>query len=148
MTVYISGQLDQIDVHGEMTQSGNSTDTTINTVNVWEPVLNFSAGSLDNMTFASNALTILFDGDYDVSWACNASIAATNKVAEFGVSVNDAIQDNLTTQRKFATADIGAIAGVGVLSLSAGDVVKFETRNITDDTDILIANATLTVHRI
>jgi hypothetical protein len=145
MTVYVSGK---IEAHGSMTQSGNSTDTTINTVNVWEQVLNYSAGLLDNATFASSAITIGLDGDYDVTWTCGASVGATNKVFEFSVSVNDVIQDNLTIPRKFATLDIGAIAGTGLLRLHQGDVLKFEARNLTDATDVLVVNSTVTAHRI
>jgi hypothetical protein len=137
------------DVHGAMDQVDNSTATTISVLNQWEEVANFSAGLLDNFTFASNALTCGLDGDFEVNWSCSAIAASANTTFEFAISINDTIETDTVIQRKFSTnTDAGAMACVQLKNLSADDVLKFEVRNVTDTTNITIKYCNVVAHRI
>lgn len=151
MTVYYSG--DQTSAaaerHGEMYQYDNAVATSISAVDTWTEVANFSEGETDNITFASNSLTVVFAGDYELNWYCTALSAVANKVFEFAVSVNDTIVDKCKVRRSFSTTtDAGSMAGSCVLALAANDVVKFEIQNITDDNNITVVNADVMLHEI
>lgn len=151
MAVYYSGDqsLSGLDNHGEMYQAGNAVNTVINTVDVWEEVANFSEGLSHNFMFVFNTLVCGRDGDYELNWSCGAVSIVADKVFEFSISVDDVIQDKFTKQRTFSnTTNSGAMAGVGLLSLTVGQVVKFEVRNITDAADILIVSCDVMIHEI
>jgi hypothetical protein len=147
MTNY-SSDVGFFDVHGEMYRADVATATTINTQNDWEQILNFSQGAVDNVSFASNALTVAVSGDFDIVWTASSAIGTTNKTFEMAVFIDGALQDKTQSRRRFSTADIGVWAGSGIINITSGQVVDLRCRNITDDTDITHNFCNLKIHRI
>lgn len=144
---YSSDQAGQLDVYGSMYQRANAVPTTITTVNLWYQVVNFSAGELAEVTFASDALTVARTGPFAITWACDAVSALSNKTFEFTVTVDDVVQAQLTMQHNFATANREALSSTSVITLTAGEVIKYKVRNITDNTNITIVDCNLALHR-
>lgn len=131
---------------GEMYQTNNAVATTINTVDVWEQIVNFSEGLVEGVTVASSAFTVPKDGKIQVFWGGSTAAAGVNKTFEIAPSKNDVMQLKGPIGRKYSTVDIGASAGPMVLDVVAGDVIKLEIRNITDNTDVTVQNCNFEVH--
>ena len=137
--------------YAEMYQTANSTATTINTVDVWEQVLNFSGGETCNCSVASSAMTLGVNahGKFHVAASVSGVPDAVNQVMEFAISVNDVIATKTTQSRKFSsTTDSGSVAIVAILDLADGDVVKLEVRNTTGDSDFTVQNANVNIGKI
>jgi len=106
MTDYINGVKTQLATsHGEMYQNDNSTATTINTINVWEEVGNFSGGELLNVSFANDSLTVATAATYHIVVSLSTAAASPNKNFEFAISVNDTIVDKTKIERRFDVGD-------------------------------------------
>ncbi len=114
----------------EMFISDNSSATTINTVNVWEEIDNFTAGETKGCTISGSDITINTDAIYLIVVSISATSAATNKVFQFAASIDNVIQAHVQIERKFATTDVGSISINGILTLLESEIVKLEVRNI------------------
>lgn len=137
--------------YGEMYQNDNATATTINTINVWEEVNNFSSGELNGVTFANSDLTVTKAGKYHLNASISGIPQTANHTFEFAVSVNDNIITKTKNKRLFSsTSDSGSISLNGILNLSANDVVKLELRNLTTGTNgnFTVQNSNLTLNKI
>lgn len=136
--------------HAEMWQNDNAVVTTINTVDIWEEVNNFSSGLLESWTHSAGALTVGSNagGNYGCSAAISSASAGTNQVFEFSFSVNDVIQEKCDDERKYSTVDTGAQPVRCDLALVAADVVKLEVRNVTSAANITIVDANAGCHRL
>lgn len=136
---------------GEAYQTGNSTATTINTVNVWEEVDNFIAGENQGVTVASGTMTVDSGqgGVYSIAVALSGLAGAANNIYEFAFSVNDTILTKSIGSRKFAsTTDAGSVSLNCLSNLSAGDIVKLEVRNTTSASNFTVVNSNMTIQRI
>jgi len=136
--------------YGEMYQAGNANVTTINTVNVWEEVDNFSTGDVRGITFADSDLTISAgsDGTYLVIYTVSADSAVAAKDFEMAISIDDGIQSECTTSRTFASTTTGNSGGQCILDLTATDVIKLEVRNTTDDNNVTVIDSNISLHKI
>lgn len=132
----------------EMFISDNGSATTINTVNVWEEIDNFTAGETKGCTVSGSDITINTDAIYLIVASISATAAATNKVFQFAASIDNVIQAHIQIERKFATTDVGSMSINGILTLLESEVVKLEVRNITDATNITIKHANFTMHKL
>lgn len=139
-----------LETFGEMYQTDNTSDTTVNTVNVWEEINNFSVGELQYVTFANSDLTIgaLGEGQHTVS--CSLSgvpLILPNQIFEFAFSVNNVIQTKTKMSRKFtSTTDVGTVTLRGILDLVENDVIKVELRNTSSDNNFEVHNANVSLH--
>jgi len=133
---------------GEIYQNNNANVTTINTVNVWEHVTNFSSGELVNITFGSNALTIQSTGKYLLMGSISSQSALANKDFEFAISINDSINTKTISKRRYGNTDTGSQSISAILNLTASDVIKLEVRNLTDANNITIVDANISLHFI
>jgi hypothetical protein len=134
---------------GNMYQKDNATVTTINTVNVWEKVENFSAGALRKCTFATNTLTTpAHAGSYKISATISSSAASANKIFEFAIYVEGVEAVGGIVRRKFSSTDVGTMAVTCVATLAASDTVELYVRNITDTTNHTIVHSSVSLFRI
>jgi len=133
---------------GEMYIDGNTNVTTISAVDTWTDVADFVAGKLNQVTFASNKLTVLETGTYDVEWNLSSQAAVANKTFEFCVTVETTQQDKTVIARRYSSADVGASSGGGYIDLNAGDEVFLQVQNLTDATNITVTQANLRLHKI
>ena len=137
--------------YGEMYQNDNATATTINTVDVWEEVNNFSSGELNLVTFADSDLTVTEVGKYHLNVSLSGIPQTANHTFEFAISVNDAIVTKTKSKRLFSSvSDSGTISLNGIIDLAVNDVVKLELRNLTTGTNggFTVQNCNLTLNKI
>lgn len=138
--------------YGEMYQYDNSNATTINTVDIWEEVNNFTAGELgstsEGITFNAQSLVIKRNGLYHVNYSASIEAASTNKDFEFAISVNDNIENKSIIKRYIATNDTGDISGTCLINLNKDDYIKFEVRNLTDATNITIVDCNVNLIKV
>lgn len=132
---------------GEMFQQANVVETTINTVNIWEQVINFSEGEISFVTFATNTFTIQTAGKYLCNAAITANAVTSNQDFQFAFSINDAIQAKTTIPRNFTTSS-GNIGMTAMLTLAVDDEVKLEVRNVTNANNILVTHSDFNIHGI
>jgi len=135
---------------GEMYIADNSTETTISAGSTWyEVTTGATAGSLVNVTFSTNKLTVSEDGKYFITWSASTSAASINNIFRIGISVNDSAPANNTIiRRKYGNTDVGASAGSAVLDLSTDDYIKLEVYNETGTGNITVSWANIQLHRL
>lgn len=129
---------------------GNGVATTINTVNVWEHVQVFSnAGPVSGVTFSANSFTVADAGVYRVTYSVSATAPSNNQTFEYAFSVDDAIDNSSILRRKInSITDAGAISMTTFLDLSASEVVKFETRNITGTANTTFTHGNINIELV
>lgn len=133
---------------GEMFQNDNAVVTTIDTLDVWEQVLNFSVGEIQFTTFDSDSIQVTNSGRYQT--ICSVSmkmVSGGSKDIELAFSINDAIQAKTRIERNFDTS-LGAVTITGVLNLSSDDIVKLEVRNRADTVNILVVHSSFNIHSL
>ena len=146
--------------YGEMQILQNSTaiavtaaaDSTLYTTTDYIKIAGiWSAGVVDGITYANNELTVPVTGVYHLAGWANTTASASNIIVGVKYAVNGTvIPSNLapTIRRKIGSGtDIGAISGIGLVELSAGDVLSLwlacdTTCNIT------IPDAGLSLHLV
>ena len=130
--------------------NANAVETTINTVNVWEPiggVLGNIAASTD-FTFAANAYTYigLTQLSFDVVGIA-ASISKTGpgfRAFEIGIFVNAALHG--TGFSASSEQSIRAYVAVDQpIVLTTADVIDMRIRNLTDADNVTVIDAKLSV---
>lgn len=133
--------------HGEMYIQGNTTATTIGTSDTWVQVTGWTGAKLQNVTFASDELTVSNAGDYQV----NVAISMTGAGADtwtFGIAVNDTVDETSRVERKTTSVDVGALALVGIETLAVDDTVQLYVKNQTLTNNPTITEAALTLHML
>lgn len=149
--VQYSSTVSPSNVYGELAVIDNSDDTLISGTSTWQEVVQLEEGHPPQgiTTVSGFMMQIPQDGVYQISWHACATAATAAKDFEFGVSVNGTTSFHTIIQRHFSTnTDMGAMAGSSIDSLSEGDILKFELRNIDDTSNITVENAVVTVHKL
>jgi hypothetical protein len=136
--------------YGEMYINNNSTATTIGTINTWYEIGNFVTGSVSGWAFSASSLTASTgsSGMYFVSFS-TSFFGGSNDEYDIAISINDVIQNNMILRRKLGTGgDVGVAAGCGIVSITDGDVIKLEIRNVTVGADATIKQADISIFRL
>jgi len=131
----------------EMGIQDNVTATTINTVNVWEEISVLEQQDTFNMGVEGSVMVIPSTGVYFFTYSVSSSAASANKNFEFAISIDDVIDDESRKERRFSNTDVGNLGDTGYISVMEGDSVKFEVRNITDNTNTTLESATVTFEK-
>ena len=87
-------------------------------------------------------------GVYKGSWMACGTSAANSNIFEFAAYVNTTRAAASTTKRKFSSSDCGSSTASELVTLAAGDIVSFMTRNITATANITFGSFTLNIHKI
>lgn len=136
----------------EMWEVGNTAPTIINTVNIWETVVQLvSPGELVSWTHdGAGALTAGAQtaGKYVVSINASMRIASPNKFFDIAIAINDVVKFNTVARRWFATSDIDTLSTGGIINIADGDVITMKTRNITDASNIILVMGNVNLHRL
>ena len=145
---YHSGQWNG-SAYGEMYQVNNAVVTTINTVNVFEDIVNFTVGELKETTFSSSTLTTgLITATYLVTYsACLDGIS--NKTYEVAVKVDGTVRDESHSCVTIATGgrDV-SVSGSFILTIGDEEDIKLVIANVNDSTNVIIVDASLNITRI
>ena len=138
---------------GEIYQVDNGVATTINTINVWEQIINYIVGENSFVTIASSKMTIEVAGKYLLNASLSATVVSgSNKAIEFAIFVDsgagDVLVSKIKTKRVLGATAEGAASLTGLLSLAVDDVVSIKTRNTTDAINVLVVNSNLNIHGV
>lgn len=136
--------------YGNMFQRDNATFTTINTVNIWEDVVNFVTGEVKEVSFASSTLITPSDttGTYMIQY--NACIEdGTTKLYELSIEIDGTIHDaSLSCLTIPIASNPASLGGSFIATIGASKSVKLLVRNTTNADDILIINSSVSLHKI
>ena len=135
--------------YGNMYQRLNAVVTTINTVGVFEDVLNFTAGELKETTFSSS---VLATGDitatYQISYGACIS-GSTNKTFESAIEVDGAVRDESASCATVATGGNDVSLGSSfILTIGPNKDIKMVIRNATDTSNLTVIDASVSITRI
>ena len=141
--------LDNHETYGEMYIQGNATATTISTADTWTQVTaGWTGGITNNATFSTDQLSVDYSaGDYEIAVALSFTGAA-NDTWTFGIAVNDSVDETSRIERKTSSTDVGAIALVGVFTLSASDTVQLYVKNQDLTNNPTVTEAALTLRKL
>lgn len=135
-------------VYGEMFQVNNIVATTINTMDVFEDVVNFSTGEMKETAFASSTLTTGQAGTYLVTFsACIEN--STNVTYEMAVKIDGTVRDESHTCATIATGgnDV-SMSGSFILTIAASKDIKLVIANKTNTANPTIIDASVNIVRI
>lgn len=137
----------------EMWERDNVTQTVINTVNVWEQITTITNnGSTLGFTF-DNAGQFTVDnveeitGTYEIDVKVSSAAVSANKDFEMACFINNVLQENTASKRRYSSGDTGSQGAGGLVSLAVGDTIDFRVRNLTDATNIIIVDINFSVIR-
>jgi hypothetical protein len=132
------------------TASDDSDVTTINTVDVWEPIANtlVQGVTTPTLTFAANAFTYIgpnqvVQTSLKASMSCKLD-AAGDAAYDIGIFVNDLLILNAMTVN-VADTGISYVATEIQRLLVTGDVIDFRVRSRVGTEDIIVQNAQLII---
>ena len=128
--------------------TNNAGQTTINTVNVWETIIQLTQNG-NTIGFTFNGAGVLtadntvekIAGVYSITAAISSAAVSANKDYEIGVFVNEDLQTKTISKRRYSSGDTGTQSLSGLLSIVSGDNISIRIRNITDSTNIIIVDA-------
>jgi hypothetical protein len=137
--------------YGEMYANNAGTTVTISVVDTWYAFNSgFSGGTNKNFTFQnSHELLTSTAGVYRLWYSLSVESASSNQDYEFGVTVNNTIQNN--TVSHFHEQNINSefcVSGGGIITLAANDVIRLAVRNRTATNNIKLEHASFTLLRI
>ena len=131
--------------------SNNSTETVINTIDVWEPIggTMASVASTPTFTFATNQYTYVGPDQIEptaISVHGNLSTPATGATKyEIGLFVNDVLVGSGIQASLIDTAGIVPISAKVIFTLTTGDVIDFRIRNRTNTENAIVVDAHLVI---
>lgn len=131
---------------GCMFQVNNAVVTTINTQNVFEDVLNFTTGELEQTTFGSSVLTT---GSVATTYLVTFSAClenSTNVTYELAVEVDGVVRDESHTCATIATGgnDV-SLSGNFILAIGASKDIKLVVANKTNTSNVTVLDASLSI---
>lgn len=132
--------------YGNMFQVNNATPTTINTVDVFEDVVNFTAGEVEQTTFASSTLaTGSISTAYLVTYsACIQN--STNVTFETAIEIDGTVRDESHACATIATGgnDV-SLSGSFILTIGANKDIKLVIANKTNTANVIVVDASVSV---
>lgn len=135
------------DEYGEMYQAGNATATTVSASDTWYPVANFSAGHIDDIPFASNALTPPSSGHFHF-WVSATVTGSVGDEIRIGVGLDGTVNENHVSESELQSTDVQALSVTGILEVTAGQALKLYVKNVAATNNVTVVNATVVVKKI
>jgi len=133
---------------GEMYFDANTTETAIGIKDTWYEIDNATAGVLAGFSFSDGDLTANAgtEGSFIISYNMSLNTEAANVVFDFATSINDVIINKSISETKFESRDIESVPGQAVVvAVDEGDVIKLETRNLTNTTNVTVKYGNLMI---
>jgi len=137
--------------YGEMYANNAGTTITISAIDTWYAISSgFTGGTNVNFTFQNNhELVATNAGVYRIWYSLSVEGTAANQDYEFGVTVNNTIQNNTISHFQVQTANSEVcVSGGGILTLAANDIVRLAVRNRTATNNIKLEHSSCTLLRI
>ena len=136
---------------GGLQVEDNVTATSIAGSATWTKFVSFGSVSAQlgvTASMVSNDITIAQTGTYLVQYSVSFTGGATD-IIEWEVQKTTGTRLPATNAgMKLASADLTHLSGVGIVSLTAGDVVALYVNNLTDADDVTAKDVSLTVLRV
>jgi hypothetical protein len=147
--------------YGEGYVQGNSTNTTIVSLNTWAASgINLTEGIVNGFSGGTEHLTLLdgYDGDYEIKCDATLTHVAGTPNFEVGISLNDIPPTGSTSNGNNGEIYSGCyldstqssqhIGVQTIFSLIGGDTLSIDIRNITDSSNVLLEHAQLFVRKV
>jgi hypothetical protein len=139
--------------YGEAYFQNNTSATTINTVNVWEPaVYPFTEGDVLGFSADTTTLSLLngYDGDYEIIGDVTIEYVAGTNNYEVGLSINGNDPQAGTFQGCLidATYTRQHIGFATIQSLSGGTSLSLDVRNITNNDNVILTHGHIFTRRL
>lgn len=134
--------------YGSMYDNGTTQAVVIASAGTWTAVDGgMTGGSSNAFTFQnSRELVCNIAGKYLATWTLGAMSAAGGDDIEASLMINGTAQANVTSKTYEGTASKEyLLAGTGILTLAANDIVKFALRNLTNGDDQTVDHANVTL---
>ncbi|NIR16640.1 MAG: hypothetical protein GWN86_23045 [Desulfobacterales bacterium] len=153
-TDFISGGSASAPHYGEIWVSGNSTPTSIFSLSVWQPILEFTQNGQSNGAtpdHTNDYITIARDGVYFVTVSASFTGGAScTYEAEVFKNAGVTPFQNIHAEGKLnASSDISSMSLSGIASLSASDTVEVWIRQIAGSlTSPTFKHVTLSVSEV
>lgn len=111
----------------------------------------WAAGVVDGITYATDELTVPTTGVYHLAGWANTQSSVNNVLVGVKYAVNGTVLPSAvapTLRRKIGTGtDIGAVSGIGLVQLTAGDVVSLYVA-CDSNANITIPDAGISLHLV
>lgn len=135
--------------YANMFQRDNAVVTTINTVNIFEDVVNFTTGEKKTITFASSTLTT---GNASETYLIQYDACiddTTNKTYEMAIKVGGIIQNESLSCTTIPTGgNPDGLGGNLIKTIAANKDIKLVIRNITDTSNVVVVHASVSLLKI
>ena len=134
--------------------AGTNTGTFIVRTPVTDKTFEITSGNSVTATgIMDQAATLEADavaaGQYLMNWCASAAAAGANNVFDFAVHVGATHINSTNIRRKFGGAgDVGAMSGVSIITITAGDKVSFMITNTSGSGNITMRDFTLVLVRL
>lgn len=133
---------------GEMIIHDNTTTQTIGTS--WADLANFEGASLNEITYASNVLTLPSDGAGDYMVVFSASFSGSSAADySFGLSVGGAAPSIMQMQRNISgPQDRGNAMFCGIVSLENSSNLRIQTKAVVAGEVLTVTHCNLSVYSL
>lgn len=138
--------------YGALFENGAGTVINMATGGTYYPWVSSTVGVSNNTTVsaASDDITIgaAGAGVYQIGFSVSFS-GTTNTTFHWAIFVDAAKQAELDLERKIGTSsDIGVVASMGLLTLSAGEVVSLRTSASANTKTVTVNHVSITLERV
>lgn len=139
--------------YGSIFLYNDDMEIPISSPDLYEPLSsNVSLGSLKNAQFTGTGLTVLYPGEYLVTYSVSAyTFPQLAKEFEFGISVNNNSMMQGAQHAEISSTATGrdtSISGSAIFPLKAYDTVSLKFSNHDDTTNLFIEHLELTLSKI
>jgi len=110
--------------------------------------ITFVTGSESGTWQKPGHLVIGTAGTYLLTAQFSVLSASANKTFQFFTYIGSTQQTDITSERRFASNDIGAMGMGGLIAVSATDKVWCAVVGLTDATNITVKHSNFSIHRI
>jgi len=136
--------------YGEMYIANNNTSHTLTTANTFQQVTGFTAGEISGWTFSNDELTANSGAGGTYLFILSTSFNGNGPFDyDFGVSHNDNNPQEIIFKRTMTDHnDIGNAFACGIIGISAGNTIDIKAKANSDNKDIVIYDANLSLLRL
>lgn len=129
-----SSNLDRLNKHhGAMKITGGVGSFPSDTSGTYQEVPGFSVKKVSGMTFSANGIFCTRAGDYSVDWSAACDSSSTNKYFRFGFAIDDTVDEDTASHRKYATNDLGSTSTPMTVTLAVGEKLTLKAKAVLED---------------
>jgi len=133
--------------YGSFYQHDIPTTVTISVTGTYYQITGNTAGQLEDMTFSSDALTVNQTGIYIAAISCSYDDSG-NTTFDIGLFIDGVKSTPISAHASTTGSLVSNAATMGLISLTAGEVIDLRIANDTNTNDVNIGHCSLMIVRI